>query len=92
MAEGIAVAIPDRWYVARDGEDVTEQFTAGPPGSQPHSGQAPAAIATDRKKVMVVYGHDREANEALFDWLRAVGLEPREWGEPPRRLRPAGRG
>ncbi len=36
-------------------------------------------FATNRKVVMVIYGHDQEANEALFDWLRAIGLEPREW-------------
>lgn len=28
---------------------------------------------------MVIYGHDTEANRALFDWLRAIGLEPQEW-------------
>src|SRR5690349_15693981 len=28
---------------------------------------------------MVIYGHDKEANDALFDWLRAIGLQPREW-------------
>jgi predicted nucleotide-binding protein len=30
---------------------------------------------------MVIYGHDEEANGALFDWLRAIGLQPREWGQ-----------
>ena len=28
---------------------------------------------------MVIYGHDRQANNALFAWLRAIGLQPREW-------------
>lgn len=32
------------------------------------------------KKVMVIYGHDEEANRALFDCLRAMGLQPQEWG------------
>lgn len=36
-------------------------------------------MAMNRKAVMVIYGHDLEANEALFNWLRAVGLEPKEW-------------
>jgi len=35
----------------------------------------------DPKAVMVIYGHDDEANAALFGWLRDVGLEPREWDE-----------
>ena len=30
---------------------------------------------------MVIYGHDKEANDALFAWLRAVGLQPREWSQ-----------
>jgi WD40 repeat protein len=30
---------------------------------------------------MVIYGHDKEANDALFDWLRAIGLQPREWNQ-----------
>jgi predicted nucleotide-binding protein len=38
-------------------------------------------IAADRKAVMVIYGHDQEANDALFSWLRAIGLKPREWSQ-----------
>ena len=30
---------------------------------------------------MVIYGHDKPANDALFDWLRAIGLQPREWSQ-----------
>lgn len=35
----------------------------------------------NRKAVMVIYGHDHEANSALFSWLRAIGLQPREWSQ-----------
>ncbi len=38
-------------------------------------------FATNRKAVMVIYGHDYEARDALFDWLRAIGLQPREWNQ-----------
>ena len=38
-------------------------------------------IATNRKLVMVIYGHDTEANTALFGWLRAIGLQPQEWSQ-----------
>lgn len=31
------------------------------------------------RKVMVVYGRDDEATRALFNLLRAVGLQPQEW-------------
>lgn len=34
-----------------------------------------------QKRVMVIYGHDEEANTALFDCLRAMGLQPQEWGQ-----------
>ncbi len=38
-------------------------------------------MAMNRKAVMVICGHDLEANEALFNWLRAIGLEPKEWDQ-----------
>jgi predicted nucleotide-binding protein len=34
-----------------------------------------------RRKVMVIYGHDTNANRALFAWLRSIGLEPFEWSQ-----------
>jgi predicted nucleotide-binding protein len=49
---------------------------------QTASGQAGISDpAPSRKAVMVIYGHDKEANTALFDWLRAIGLQPREWDQ-----------
>jgi predicted nucleotide-binding protein len=67
------------WFRA---ENVTERFITGPPGQVPSAGNRPRpSFAADRKAVMVVYGHDREANTALFDWLRSVGLKPQEWGQ-----------
>ena len=41
----------------------------------------PLTDAASRKAVLVIYGHDQEANKAIFDWLRAIGLQPREWGQ-----------
>jgi predicted nucleotide-binding protein len=42
----------------------------------------PSDRADDKhKRVMVIYGHDEEANMALFDCLRAMGLKPQEWGQ-----------
>jgi hypothetical protein len=29
------MVLPDRWYVAREGREVTEQFITGPPGTGP---------------------------------------------------------
>jgi predicted nucleotide-binding protein len=77
---GLITATPTKWYVVTDGRDVTEQFITGPPGTGPSAAADKATtFATDRKAVMVIYGHDTQANEALFAWLRAIGLQPREW-------------
>jgi len=40
-----------------------------------------ASGATNPKKVFVVHGRNEKAREALFLFLRAVGLEPIEWGQ-----------
>lgn len=60
-------------------QDDTE--SASTPSSTPSDDGQAAAFAANRKAVMVVYGHDTEANTALFDWLRAVGLQPQEWSQ-----------
>ena len=43
----------------------------------------PSAIveAEDKRRVFVVYGRNREANDATFAFLRALDLDPIEWGE-----------
>jgi predicted nucleotide-binding protein len=49
--------------------------------------EPPTAVASDgaahdpdrARKVMVVYGRDETNTRALFDLLRALGLEPQEW-------------
>lgn len=80
--EQVVTPIPDRWYVASDGRDVTEQFITGPPGTGPRADPSKATtFAANRKAVMVIYGHDKPANDALFGWLRAIGLQPREWSQ-----------
>jgi predicted nucleotide-binding protein len=63
-------------------EDVTERFITGPPGEIPFAENPDrVSFAADRKAVMVIYGHDYEANVALFDWLRRLGLRPKEWNQ-----------
>jgi predicted nucleotide-binding protein len=77
---GMALQIPDRWYVVSEGRDVTEQFITGAPGANVREPAGSASsFASDRRAVMVIYGHDADANTALFDWLRAIGLRPLEW-------------
>jgi len=82
QAEPGVTWIPDRWYVASDGQNVTEQFITGPPGTGPRADASKATtFAGNRKAVVVIYGHDKPANDALFGWLRAIGLQPREWSQ-----------
>jgi len=51
-------------------------------GRRPHKAVDEAtSFGKDRKSVMVIYGEDTEANVALFDWLRAIGLQPLEWSQ-----------
>lgn len=45
------------------------------------NGGGATMFAANRKLVMVIYGHDTEANNALFDWLRSIGLQPQEWSQ-----------
>ena len=69
-------------YLEGWGQNVTEEFLTGPPGTGPRPEPDKATtFAANRKAVMVIYGHDTQANTALFDWLRAIGLQPQEWSQ-----------
>jgi hypothetical protein len=73
------------------GDDVTDQFITGAPGEDldafsfstgmAQSPRQKPARATNRKAVMIIYGHDHEANNAMFSWLRDIGLQPQEWSQ-----------
>jgi hypothetical protein len=54
--------------------------------AKPARGQRVAAVSEPilpdperARKVMVVYGRDRSASSAMFDFLRALKLDPQEW-------------
>ena len=83
QADGRLVTVrPDKWSVPVEGRDVTEQFLTGPPGTGPRADpKGFTTFAANRKAVMVIYGHDTQANTALFDWLRAIALQPQEWSQ-----------
>ena len=66
-----------KWRAAAAGRDVTDDLIEGPPGTTKEVGGAPRRV--DDRRVMVVYGRDGEARRAMFDFLRALGLDPREW-------------
>jgi predicted nucleotide-binding protein len=67
------------WYVAARGENVTDEMIAGPPGYQADEVAAGRSGAVDPRNVMVVHGRNRAARDAMFEFLRAIGLEPLEW-------------
>ena len=63
-----------------DTHDVTDDFITHRDPRVDLSGTGGQPTRNPRA-VMVVYGQDQAANEAIFEWLRAIGLEPREWSE-----------
>ncbi len=73
---------PPEHDTASDGRDITEPVSnslSAAPSAE--AAEAATSFATNRKSVVVIYGHDTEANNGLFDWLRAIGLQPREWSQ-----------
>jgi predicted nucleotide-binding protein len=82
----VQTMLPDDWYIADRGRDVTDDFVTGPPGYE--LPPAPVASATDAapttpdpRSVFVVHGRNRQARDAMFTFLRAIGLHPIEWNE-----------
>lgn len=73
--------------IANKGEDVTDEFITGPPGSDSNSAFrsiGEVRPATDARDVFVVHGRNHAARDALFDFLRSLDLHPLEWSEAVR--------
>jgi predicted nucleotide-binding protein len=82
-ASRVLVPISDEWYVTEKGEDVTDRFITGPPGSvaEAASGKSGSDGPSSLRRIFVVYGRNVKARDAMFAFLRALGLEPLEWGQ-----------
>src|ERR1700678_1196404 len=69
------------WRAAALGKAMTDDLFDGPVGSPDDDADVAEASAADPRKVMVVHGRDAEARRAMFDFLRALHLDPQEWSE-----------
>jgi predicted nucleotide-binding protein len=58
-------------------------------GSSPNPAPKAAPVPGLTKKVMVVYGRDQPLRDSMFDFLRAMRLDPIEWSEAVRATRKA---
>jgi predicted nucleotide-binding protein len=58
---------------------VTNAWITGPPGETATAPQPSSGGTVDPRRVMVVHGRNHKAREAMFTFLRALGLAPIEW-------------
>lgn len=78
----VRAMISDEWYVADRGEDLTDDYITGPPGSglsERNNDEGPDVEGP--KVVFVVHGRNLEIRNSMFSFLRAIGLHPLEWSE-----------
>jgi hypothetical protein len=71
------------WYLARMGDDVTDEFVTGQVG-RPDARQDPQESRVKpghEADVFVIHGRNRAVRDALFGFLNALGLHPLEWDE-----------
>lgn len=65
------------WYIGERAIDVTDQFIK----NRVQQGTVDTTHVDSPKVVFVVHGRNLEARNALFTFLRSIGLHPMEWSE-----------
>lgn len=72
----------DRYEVFKRTTDVTDEWITGPQGGVSGAALGEVGETTqplDPRRVMVVHGRNESARVAMFNFLRALGLQPIEW-------------
>jgi len=86
-ASSVATLVPNDWYIADYGDEVTDELITAPPGSElaevpVRTGDDPVPVSgPDPRSIFVVHGRNVAARDAMFSFLRALNLEPIEWNE-----------
>jgi len=81
-ASNVITTISDEWYIADKGRDVTDEFITGPPGEGVRATDGGAGPSVSGPAVVfVVHGRNLALRDAMFSFLRALGLHPLEWTE-----------
>lgn len=83
MSSVIFVGEPSyEWRVADRGIDMTDELITGPPGGEDASTILQLTESPmDKSVVFVVHGRNLAARDAMFAFLRSIGLRPLEWSQ-----------